>query len=180
MPYAIHPEIEKEYDRLIDTGILECLEHNELGWASPAVHVPKANGNYRVCGDYKKVNECIEDDGYKLPNANDVCAKLAPNGAVFSVIDLVGAFNQIVLAEDSSKLLIMNTHEGYLAPKRLCYGIKTAPAIFQRTMDQILAGLDNVSCYIDDILVVSETLEDHWSLLKRCVSKVGSVQCQGQ
>ena len=172
VPYAIHSEIEKEYERLIDTDIVKCVEHSELGWASPAVHVPKANGNYRVCGDYKKVNECIEDDGYKLPNANDVFAKLPPNGAVFSVIDLVGAFNQLVLAEDSSKLLIMNTHKGFLAPKRLCYGIKTAPAIFQKTMDQILAGLENVSCYIDDILVVSESLEDHWSLLRRVFQRL--------
>ena len=128
--------------------------------------------NYRVCGDYKKVNEYIEDDGYKLPNANDVFAKLPPKGAVLSVIDLVGAFNQLVLAEDSSKLLIMNTHKGFLAPKRLCYGIKTAPAIFQKTMDQILAGLENVSCNIDDILVVSESLEDHWRLLRRVFQRL--------
>ena len=99
-------------------------------------------------------------------------AKLPPNGAVYLVIDLVGAFSQLVLAEDSSKLLIMNTNKGFLAPKRLCYGTKTASAIFQKTMDQILTGLENMSCYIDDILVVFETLGDHWSLLRRVFQRL--------
>ncbi|PIK46818.1 hypothetical protein BSL78_16317 [Apostichopus japonicus] len=67
-------------------------------WASPTVHVPKANGSVRVCGDYKQVNSVIEDDGYKLPNVQDFFAKLAQEGSqpkVYSVIDLTGAFNQL-------------------------------------------------------------------------------------
>ena len=47
-------DIENECERLVDSDIVECVEHNELGWASPAVHIPKASGNYRVCGNYKE------------------------------------------------------------------------------------------------------------------------------
>ena len=62
----------------------------------------------------------IEDDGYKLPNAQDLFAKLAQNGTapkVYSVIDLAGAFNQLFLDEKSAALLVMNTNKGLLAPK---------------------------------------------------------------
>lgn len=172
VPYAIKPNVELEYDRLIESGILEYAEYVDEGWASPAVHVEKQNGKIRVCGDYKAVNECIESDGYKLPNANDMFAKLPPNGSVYSVIDLEGAFNQLKLDESSRKVLAMNTHKGFLVPNRLCFGVKTAPAIFQSVMDQILQGLDNVFCYIDDILIVSTSIEEHVVLLEKVFKRL--------
>jgi hypothetical protein len=58
------------------------------------------------------------------------------------------------------------TRRGLLAPKRLCYGVKTAPSLFQSTMDQILTGVDNVFCYIDDILIATETVEEHVKVTK--------------
>jgi hypothetical protein len=67
VPYAITEAVEKEYGRLVKAGILHNVEHSE--WGIPVVNVVKENGNIRVCGDYKKVNDLIEDDGYKLPNA---------------------------------------------------------------------------------------------------------------
>ena len=56
------------------------------------MHVPKSDGSLRRCGDYKGINERIEDDVYKLPNIQDMFALLSQNGAVpdtFSVTDLV-------------------------------------------------------------------------------------------
>ena len=70
VPYSIKEKVEKEYDRLIQADILHEIDHSE--WASPAVHVPKSDQSIRVCGDYKAVNELIENDGYKLPTAQDL------------------------------------------------------------------------------------------------------------
>ena len=133
------------------------------------VHVPKADGSVRVCGDYKAVNQVIEGDGYKLPNISEMFAKITQNGMkpkVYSVIDLSGAFNQLFLDEKSAELLTLNTIKGLMGTKRLCYGVKTAPAQFQAAMDKILAGIEGVYCYIDDILIVSNTKEEHLNILK--------------
>ena len=78
VPYSIQENVEKEYDRLITSDILYEIDHSD--WASPVVHVPKADHSIRVCGDYKAVNELIESDGYKLPTAQDMFTKLADEG----------------------------------------------------------------------------------------------------
>jgi hypothetical protein len=173
VPYSLITEVEAEYDRLIERGILYPVKHSE--WASAVVHVPKARGSVRVCGDYKGVNEVIEDDNYKLPNAQDMLAKIAQSGKspnVYSLLDLQGAFNQLRLDSESAKLLVLNTHKGLLGTDRLCFGVKTAPAQFQATMDSILSGLKNVFCYIDDILVVSESKSEHLKVLAQVFERL--------
>jgi len=54
---------------------------------------------------------------------------------------------------ESEQYLTINTLKGLFKYNHLAYGISTAPAIFQHTMDQILQGLQNVVCFMDDILV---------------------------
>ena len=171
VPYSIKEKVEKEYDRLIQADILHEIDHSE--WASPAVHVPKSDQSIRVCGDYKAVNELIENDGYKLPTAQDLFTKLVEEGSpkVFSVLDLSGAFNQLFLDEESAKLLVINTHRGLLATKRLCFGVKTAPSIFQATMDKILSGVSNVVCFIDDVLIATDDVDQHMSVLKEVFAR---------
>ena len=64
VPYSLVEKVEKKYDRLVQSDILYPVSNSK--WASPVVHV--SDGSIRVCGDYKAINECIEDDVYKLPN----------------------------------------------------------------------------------------------------------------
>jgi hypothetical protein len=173
VPYALVNDVDQEYQRLKDCNILFPISHSN--WASPVVHVPKGPGSVRVCGDYKAVNAEIEDDGYKLPNAQDMFAKIAQNGKVpqvYSVLDLAGAFNQLLLDSESSQLLVLNTHQGLMGTNRLCFGVKTAPAQFQATMDKILSGVKGVFCYIDDILVVTESVEEHLTVLKQVFERL--------
>ena len=173
VPYAIREKVELEYDRLISEDILTPVTHSD--WASPTVHVPKPQGKIRVCGDYKRVNDVIEDDGYKLPTIQDLFANLARNSTapkVYSVIDLAGAFNQLFLDDKSAALLVLNTSKGLLAPKRLCFGVKTAPVLFQATMDKILSGMQNVFCYIDDILIATDTREQHMQTLTELFARL--------
>ena len=66
VPYSLVEKVQKEYDRLVESDILYPVSSSN--WASPVVHVPKSDGSLRVCGDYKGINERIEDDVYKLPN----------------------------------------------------------------------------------------------------------------
>ena len=109
VPYAIRDVVAKEYERLIKSDILYEVDHSD--WASPAVHVQKGDKSIRVCGDFKAVNELIEDDGYKLPTSQDLVAKLAQNGQpkVFSVLDLKGANGSTYVCSYTSKECLTST-----------------------------------------------------------------------
>ena len=86
----------------------------------------------------------------------------------FSVIDLASAFNQLFLDDKSSELLTINTRKGLFRSKRLCFGVKTATAQFQRVMDTILSGIKGVMVRVDDILVAtSGGVPSHLEILKQ-------------
>ena len=163
-------------------------------WASPIVCVPKKDGSIRICGHFTvSINRVLLDNPYTLPDTEDVFATLG-SGTVFSKIDLSNAYQQMELTAESQHYLTVNTHKRLYAYQRLTYGIASAPAIFQSTMDQILQGMDKVYCRIDDILIRTEphehlqvldevltSLEKHGMLAKRskCEFMVPSVEFLG-
>jgi hypothetical protein len=69
-------------------------------------------------------------------------------------------------------VLVLNIQQGLLATKRLSFGVKTAPAIFQACMDKVLSGIDKVFCYIDDILVATEEAKEHLTVLKKVFDRL--------
>ena len=78
MPYSLISQVENEYDKLVEADELFPVFHSS--WASPVVHVPKADGSIRICGDYKALNERNDDDWYKLPSVKDMFAMLSQDG----------------------------------------------------------------------------------------------------
>ena len=134
------------------------------------------------------INRVLLDNPYPLPDTEDVFATLG------SKIDLSNTYQQMELMAESQHYLTVSTHKGLYAYQRLTYGIASAPAIFQSTMDQILQGMDKVRCRIDDILIRTEPhehlqvldevltrLEKHGILAKRskCEFRVPSVEFLG-
>lgn len=121
-------------------------------WVTPIVAVPKKDRKIRICGDYKvTINQELEVDQYPLPKL-DLFATLA-GGKKFTKLDISQAYQQLILDGDSEKYLTINTHQGLHRYTCLPFGVASAPAIFQRTMDTVLQGIPYVICYIDDILV---------------------------
>ena len=98
----------------------------------------KGDGYFRICGDYKiTINEALEIDQHPLPKPDELFAALT-GGHKFTVLDLSQAYQQLKLHEDSKKYVTINTHQGLYCYTRLPFGVASAPAIFQRTMDSIL------------------------------------------
>ena len=96
------------------------------------------------------------------------------------------------LSTNSQQYLTVNTHKRLYIYQRLTYGIASAPALFQSTMDQILQGMDNVRCRIDDIIIrtdpheqlqvldkVLTRLERHGILAKKSEFMVPSIEFLG-
>ncbi len=174
VPYALKANLEKELDRLIDEGILEPVQFSE--WASPIVTVIKSDSSLRVCGDYKvSVNKFCQQDVYPIPKPADLFAKLA-GGVLFSKLDLSSAYQQLQLDDASKVLTTINTHKGLFRYTRLPFGISSAPAIFQRTMESLLRHLPMVVVYYDDILVSGKNREESMKNLRavlKCLLEAG-------
>jgi hypothetical protein len=172
VPFAIKEAVGKELDRLEADGILKKVDHSE--WAAPIVSVPKKDGSHRICGDYKvTVNPVLDIDQYPLPKPTDLFTAMA-GGKKFSTLDLTQAYQQLLLDEDSSKYTTINTHKGLYRYTRLPFGIASAPAIFQRTMDMVLQGIPYMSCYLDDIIVTGANDEEHLENLKEVFKRLES------
>ena len=167
--FAIKDAIGAELDRLECEGILKV---NHSTWAAPIVAVPKKDGKFRICGDYKvTVNKSLDIDQYPLPKPADLFAILA-GGQLFTKLDLTQAYQQLLLDENSQQYTTINTHQGLYQYTRLPFGISSAPAIFQKTMDVILQGIPHVCCYIDDILVTGVNKHEHLQSLEEVLCRL--------
>ena len=151
--------VEAALDELEAEGVIKKVATSE--WAAPIVTPAKKDGSVRVCGDFKvTVNPQLKVEEYPLPRIEDIYASLG-GGTLFSVLDLRHAYLQMEVEEQSRPLLTINTTRGLYQYQRLPYGVASAPAIWQRAMDQILQGIPGVFCYLDDIIVTGRTMEDH-------------------
>ncbi|XP_064622516.1 uncharacterized protein K02A2.6-like [Lineus longissimus] len=162
VPYAL--------DRLLALGILEPVAQSD--WAAPIVPVRKPNGQIRICGDFQlTVNQATRGNQYPIPKIADLYAKLA-GGQTFTKIDMSDAYLQMESDDASKQLAVINTHRGLFRYNRLAFGISSAPGIFQRTMDNLLQGLDHVVVYLDDILVTGKTAQEHLANLEKVLQRL--------
>ncbi|KAJ8935518.1 hypothetical protein NQ314_012752 [Rhamnusium bicolor] len=159
IPLAFTEQVEKELDKMNAEEILVPVENSE--WATPLVPVLKASGSVRICGDYRiTVNKCLKDYKYPLPKVEEVFSKLS-KGKKITKLDLMQAYNQIPVTEETSKLLTWNTHKGLFRMTRFPFGITSATSIFQKTIDNLLKDLDCVLAFVDDICITGSNDEDH-------------------
>ncbi|GFT77737.1 retrovirus-related Pol polyprotein from transposon 297 [Trichonephila clavipes] len=159
-PYRLSPN-RKEIDNLLAHNI---IEECESPYAAPVVLVPKSNGTVRLCIDYRKLNAISIPDKYPLP-LMDVLLHDAKSTAFMSTLDLKkkSGYHQVeVNPADQDKTAFVCPF-GTFRYKRMPFGLRNAPATFQRLMDQFRNGLPNVNIlvYLDDIVVLSETFEQH-------------------
>ena len=139
VPYVLQGKIETELERMQRENIIEAVKFSE--WATPVVPVLKPDGTVRICGDYKvTVNQESRLEQYPIPRLEDLLVKLG-SGSVFSKLDMSHAYNQLVLDEEAQNVLTLTTHKGLFKVKRLPYGVSSAPAIFQRTVESLVGDI---------------------------------------
>ena len=172
LPLALRERVADELDRLQAKGIIALVKFSN--WATPIVPVVKSDGSIRICGDFKRtVNKSTRTEIYPLPRIEELFTCLS-GGQTFTTLDLSHAYLQLELEEDSQELVTINTHKGLYKYTRLPFGVASAPAIFQRTMESLLRGLPMVCVYIDDIIVSGKTQEEHLHNLNEVLQRLQS------
>ncbi|CAF4799109.1 unnamed protein product [Rotaria sp. Silwood1] len=164
IPFAYLEGVKEEIQRNVEAGIIERIDTSS--WAAPIVPVKKPNGKIRICGDFKvTINPQILIDQHPIPSIEELLARLN-NGQKFTKLDLSDAYLQVELDEPSKNLVIINTPLGLFRYNRMPFGISNAPAIFQRIIDQVIAGIPNCVAYLDDILLTGANEEEHLRTLE--------------
>lgn len=157
--------IEKAVTEMLENGI---IEESNSSFASPLVLVKKKDGEVRFCVDYRELNKSMVDCRYPLPRINELLRCLK-GVKYFSCLDLRAGYWQVEITEDSKEWTAFVCHKGVFHFKVLPFGLKIAPAMFQKNMENLLGRLlyNGVLVYMDDIIIYSITMEEHVNSLRK-------------
>ncbi|XP_011689307.1 PREDICTED: uncharacterized protein LOC105450900 [Wasmannia auropunctata] len=110
----------------------------------------------------KEETKALLRDSFPLPNITDILDQLG-NAKYFSTLDLASGYHQIPMAEKDKNKTAFSTPYGHYEYNRMPFGLKNAPATFQRLMNSVLTGLQGLKClvYLDDIVIYGANLKEH-------------------
>ena len=125
----------KEY---IDSKLKEgVIVPSKLSLVSPVILVPKSSGKLRVCVDYRRLNDITETDNYPLPLLDDIISSIS-GSKVYSKIDLKDAFHQVPVVDSCCPYTAFKCKFGMFEYATMPFGLKNAPAVFQRMINNTL------------------------------------------
>ena len=174
MPYRIPDRMKEgvrmEIEKLVEMGV---ATPSTSPWASPIVPVPKTDGSIRLCVDYRKLNSVTANDPYYMTTLDEILERVGSSGCL-SKLDLSKGFYQIGIEKESIEKTAFISPFGKFSFNRMPFGLRNAPAVFQRSMEIILRGCYDCSApYIDDIIIFSVNGVEHIGHLKRVLGALG-------
>lgn len=151
--------LESEIKYMVENNI---AKPSYSSWASPCLLVGKSDGSYRFCTDYRKVNNVTKPDSFPLPRMED-CVDSVGSAKYVSKFDLLKGYWQVPLTARAQKIASFITPFELYSYSVMSFGLRNAPATFQRLMNGVTTGLDGCAVYLDFLYVVvySDTWEQH-------------------
>lgn len=132
----------------------------------------KRDGSLRFCVDYRALNSVTKPDVFLLPRIDDLLNKLGQS-KYFTMLDLKSGYWQIKVDASSQEKTAFVTQRALYEFCVMSFGVKNAPAVFQCLMQNVLSNVkgdadkDFVDMYLDDIIIFSETLNEHFSHIRK-------------
>jgi hypothetical protein len=170
IPFAQRPAVRALINQMMSDGILEISNSHIL---NPLTIVDKGEGKIRMCVDARKVNQVTVPDYERAPPIQELLQKF--NGAKYlTSLDLSAAFHQVQLDEESRPYTAFLFDSTVYQFTRIPYGFKNSLPAFIRAIKLALGGSNqaNVVHYVDDVLIYSETFDEHMMHLDAVLAKL--------
>jgi len=171
-PYRMNPEkskiAESEIEYMLENDI---IQPSRSDWSSPCVLVPKPDGSTRFCTDYRKVNAVSKTNVFPIPRVDD-CIDRVGRSKYLTKIDLLKGYWCVPLTERGREISAFVTPSGLYEYKVLPFGMKNAPATFQRMIQSVIQDLPNTQAYIDDLITGSDSWEEHLQAVEKLFQRL--------
>ena len=163
-PFHIRTEVERQIQGMITNDI---IRPSSSPWSSPILMVPKKDGSFRFCVDFRRLNDITTKDAYPLPRVDETSEGLG-GARYFSTLDLATGYWQVELDEESKPKSAFATHDGHYKFQVM------PPATFQRLVELVLSGLNWDVCliYLDDIIIFSATFDENVARLRQVFDRL--------
>lgn len=153
--------MKKETTYLLENGL---ARPSRSPWSSPCLLVSKPDGTFRFCTDYRRVNAVTVSDSYPLPRMEDCIDSIGPATHI-TKLDLLKGYWQVPLSSQACDISAFVTPDYFLEYTVMAFGMKNAPATFQRLMHLVLGDIPQCNVYLDDVMVYSSSWEQHMTNL---------------
>ncbi|OBZ81454.1 Transposon Ty3-I Gag-Pol polyprotein, partial [Choanephora cucurbitarum] len=181
LSFSEKQELKEELETMVKNGVLTPSMHvpgngTHSGWSFPCRYVPKKTGDKRSIINFRKLNAVTVRDTWPLPNLVDVLESLA-NSKWFSVLDLLKAFQQIAVEDESIPKLTIATPWGSYSYRCIPFGVLNGPVAFSRCVFLAIQPFlgEFATNYLDDVTIFSKVMEDHLLNIEKFLTRMREV-----
>eukprot|EP01129_Flabellula_baltica_P014316 TRINITY_DN681_c0_g5_i1.p1 TRINITY_DN681_c0_g5~~TRINITY_DN681_c0_g5_i1.p1 ORF type:complete len:1501 (+),score=216.30 TRINITY_DN681_c0_g5_i1:1184-5686(+) len=170
VPDHLREELKSQIEDFLRRGL---IQHSNSPYSSPIVLIRKSNGNWRFCVDFRKLNSATVGDAYPIPRIENIMSMLQ-GAQFFSSLDFKTGFYHLRIAEEDRPKTAFTSPFGFYEWVAMPMGLKNAPSSFQRVMEAIFSAFlySFVLIYIDDIIIFSESFDDHLLHIERVLDVI--------
>ena len=157
-PFALRGLVDRQINDMLEAGV---IRPSHSPWSFPVVLAKKKDGSKRFCVDFRHLNSITTKHNWPMPTIDDILPSLGKS-KFFSMCDLRAGYWQVKMAPEDKQKTAFICHRGLFEFNVMPFGLSCAPGIFCELMSVVLEGLESfASAYMDDVLIFSETIEDH-------------------
>ena len=172
--YPLNLEEQKQLDAFLDENLQSGrIRPSKSPMASPFFFIKKKDGTLRPVQDYRRLNDLTIKNRYPLPLIQELVDKLR-KARYFTKLDVRWGFNNVRIQEGDEWKAAFRTNRGLFEPLVMFFGLTNSPATFQTMMNSIFKEeIDSgkVIIYMDDVLIYTETLEEHRKMVRQVLKK---------
>mmetsp|Transcript_17599 Transcript_17599/g.22837 ORF Transcript_17599/g.22837 Transcript_17599/m.22837 type:complete len:225 (+) Transcript_17599:323-997(+) len=174
--YRKSPEEKKIIKEHVEKMLKQkIIQPSESEWNSPILLTKKKNSSWRFCIDFRRINDLTKKDNYPLPRIDDTLDSLY-GAQIFCSLDAASGYWHIPIVQKDTKKTTFQTDEGLFEFIKMPFGLKNAPAKYQRFMNNLLGNLrfrwKEAMVYIDDIIIWAKDFVQLLVRLKNVLMKI--------
>ena len=176
-PFQVSPANREVIDKQMDAWIqLGVIEPSRSPWGAP-VFIAYRNNKPRMVIDLRRLNEQVIADEFPLPRQDEILQSLE-GSQYLTTLDALAGFTQLSIKPEDREKLAFRSHRGLYQFRRMPFGYRNGPAVFQRVMQGILAPFLWIFAlvYIDDIVIFSKSFEDHLVHVNLVLKAIGEAK----